>query len=112
MDSLISSDNFDDKIGILLESSLIIPFVDDRIVKLFGLNTEGSIGDIFATLQGKIMNMGNELSKMYIVITDTFGNLFSVITVFYYMVQGGIITAETIFTENITGTLIDIVGGI
>ena len=81
-------------------------------IKLFGLSTEGSIGDMFSLIQGKIMNMGNELSKMYIVITDTFGNLFSVITVFYYMVQGGIITAETIFTENITGTLIDIVGAL
>lgn len=75
-------------------------------IKLFGLNTEGNISEIFGLLQGKIMNMGNELSKMYIVIIDTFGNLFSVITVIYYMIQGGIITAETIFTKNITGTLI------
>ena len=80
-------------------------------IKLFGLNTELNISDLFGSVQGKIMNMGNELSKMYIVITDTFGNLFSVITVFYYMIQGGIITAETIFTENITGTLIEIVRG-
>ena len=81
-------------------------------IKLFGLNIDGNIGDIFKLITDKIQNMGNELSKMYIVITDTFGNLFSVITVIYYMVQGGIITAETIFTENITGTLVQIVGGI
>jgi hypothetical protein len=80
-------------------------------IKLFGLSTEGTIGNIFSELQGKIMNMGNELSNMYIVITDTFGNLFSVITVFYYMVQGGIITTETIFNENISGVILDIVSG-
>ena len=73
------------------------------------LNVDGSIKDIFSTIQNKIKNMGNELSKMYIVIIDTFGNLFSVITVIYYMIQGGIITAQTIFSENITGTLIQLV---
>ena len=78
-------------------------------IKLFGLSVDGSIKDIFSTMQNKIKNMGNELSKMYIVIIDTFGNLFSVITVIYYMIQGGIITAETIFSENITGTLIQLV---
>lgn len=77
-------------------------------IKLFGLNIDGGIAEIFKTLTDKIKNMGNELSKMYIVITDTFGNLFSVITVMYYMVQGGIITAQTIFTQNITGNLIQI----
>ena len=76
-------------------------FFDD--LKLFGLQTEFSIGDIFSIIQGKILNMGGELSKMYIIITDTFGNLFSVITIFYYMIQGGIQTADTIFNENITG---------
>ena len=80
-------------------------------IKLFGLSVDENTSTIFNTLTNKIKNMGNELSKMYIVIIDTFGNLFSVITVIYYMIQGGMITADTIFTKNITGALIQIAGG-
>ena len=75
-------------------------------IKLFGLSVDGSIGEVFNTMTNKIKNMGNELSRMYIVIIDTFGNLFSIFTVIFYMGQGGIITAETVFTKNLTGALI------
>lgn len=75
-------------------------------IKLFGIDIDTNIGSIFSTLTGKIKNMTNEMATMYITIIDTFGNLSSVITVMYYMVQSGIVTAETIFTKNITGTII------
>ena len=74
-------------------------------IKLFGLNTEGNIRN-FWIITRKIMNMGNELSKMYIVIIDTFGNLFSVITVIYYMIQGGIIINLKLFSQKYYRTLI------
>ena len=74
--------------------------------KLFGNSLNLSISTVVTELTNKIKNMGNELSKMYIIIIDTFGNLFSIFTVIFYMVQGGIITAETVFTKNLSGALI------
>ena len=74
--------------------------------KLFANSLNLSISTVVTELTNKIKNMGNELSKMYIIIIDTFGNLFSIFTVIFYMVQGGIITAETVFTKNLSGALI------
>ena len=79
--------------------------------KLFANSLNLTISDVVSELTNKIRNMGNELSKMYIIIIDTFGNLFSIFTVIFYMGQGGIITAETVFTKNLTGTLIQMASG-
>lgn len=79
-------------------------------IKLFGLDNQSSITNLFSEVQGKIFNVGNELSKMYIGINDTFSQLGSVVTILFYMVQSGVMTAETIFTKDITGTIIQVIG--
>ena len=75
-------------------------------IKYFGLLQNVNIGNISSLMKNKILGVGSEISQMYITIKDVLANLFSMVTVLYYMIQGGMMTAETIFTENITGTII------
>ena len=78
-------------------------------LKLFSQSSESGSNNLFAGIQNKVSNVTNEISLMYITIKDTFANISSLIAVIFYMIQGGITTVETIFSKNITGTIIQVV---
>ena len=94
-------------LGFFAETGSVFTEVFEDL-KIFGNTQNSATGSLVSNIKNRLLSMGFETQQIYINISDTFGQVTSLITVLFYLVKTVLKSSE--FASNeIFGTLFKLV---
>lgn len=91
-------------LGFFAETGSVFTEVFEEL-KIFGNAQNSSSGSLVSNIKNRLLAMGFETNQIYINISNTFGQLSSLITVVFYLVETGLTAGEFAWQE-LPGTFI------